>query len=100
LGEALAAPTSCHDRGDLSRLLRIAKAAARCSAPAALVPVTRDILIEPTLAVADKVVPGFGEQTQAVNLEHVPTATPRSGAQVRKQQGGGTVREKLVCIFI
>lgn len=37
-------------------------------------PAPRDVTPEATLAVADKVLPGFGEQMRAVSLEYVPTA--------------------------
>lgn len=37
-------------------------------------PAPRDITPEATLAVADKVLPGFGEQMRAVSLKYVPTA--------------------------
>src|SRR5215510_1389560 len=37
-------------------------------------PARRDITPEATLAVADKVMPGFGEQMRAVSLRYVPTA--------------------------
>jgi molybdopterin adenylyltransferase len=37
-------------------------------------PAPRDVTPEATLAVADKVLPGFGEQMRAVSLKFVPTA--------------------------
>jgi molybdopterin adenylyltransferase len=37
-------------------------------------PAPRDITPEATLAVAHKVLPGFGEQMRAVSLKYVPTA--------------------------
>ncbi len=37
-------------------------------------PAPRDVTPEATLAVADKVMPGFGEQMRAVSLKYVPTA--------------------------
>lgn len=37
-------------------------------------PALRDVTPEATLAVADKVLPGFGEQMRAVSLKYVPTA--------------------------
>lgn len=37
-------------------------------------PAPRDITPEATVAVADKVLPGFGEQMRAVSLKYVPTA--------------------------
>ena len=37
-------------------------------------PAPRDVTTEATLAVADKVLPGFGEQMRQVSLRYVPTA--------------------------
>jgi len=37
-------------------------------------PAPRDVTPEATLAIADKVLPGFGEQMRAVSLQYVPTA--------------------------
>ena len=37
-------------------------------------PAPRDITPEATLAVADKVMPGFGEQMRQISLQFVPTA--------------------------
>ena len=37
-------------------------------------PAPRDVTPEATLAVAHKVLPGFGEQMRAVSLKYVPTA--------------------------
>ena len=37
-------------------------------------PAPRDVTPEATLAVADKVMPGFGEQMRQVSLKYVPTA--------------------------
>jgi molybdopterin adenylyltransferase len=37
-------------------------------------PAKRDVTPEATLAVAEKVMPGFGEQMRAVSLKYVPTA--------------------------
>jgi molybdopterin adenylyltransferase len=49
-------------------------------------PAPRDVTPEATLAVADKVMPGFGEQMRAVSLKFVPTAIlSRQIAVVRKQ---------------
>jgi molybdopterin adenylyltransferase len=49
-------------------------------------PAPRDVTPEATLAVADKVMPGFGEQMRAVSLRYVPTAIlSRQVAVVRKQ---------------
>ena len=49
-------------------------------------PAVRDVTPEATLAVADKVMPGFGEQMRAISLHFVPTAIlSRQVAVVRKQ---------------
>ena len=49
-------------------------------------PAPRDVTPEATLAVADKVLPGFGEQMRAVSLKYVPTAIlSRQVAVVRHQ---------------
>ncbi|HZM33845.1 MAG TPA: molybdopterin adenylyltransferase [Burkholderiales bacterium] len=48
-------------------------------------PALRDVTPEATLAVADKVMPGFGEQMRAVSLKYVPTAIlSRQVAVIRK----------------
>src|ERR1700754_4517124 len=49
-------------------------------------PALRDVTPEATLAVADKVMPGFGEQMRQVSLKFVPTAIlSRQVAVIRKQ---------------
>jgi molybdopterin adenylyltransferase len=49
-------------------------------------PAPRDVTPEATLAVADKVMPGFGEQMRAVSLKYVPTAIlSRQVAVIRRQ---------------
>ena len=49
-------------------------------------PARRDVTPEATLAVADKVMPGFGEQMRALSLRFVPTAIlSRQVAVIRKQ---------------
>ena len=49
-------------------------------------PAPRDVTPEATLAVADKVMPGFGEQMRRISLEFVPTAIlSRQVAVIRKQ---------------
>jgi molybdopterin adenylyltransferase len=49
-------------------------------------PAPRDGTPEATLAVADKEMPGFGEQMRAVSLKYVPTAIlSRQVAVIRKQ---------------
>ncbi len=48
-------------------------------------PARRDVTPEATLAVADKLMPGFGEQMRAISLKFVPTAIlSRQVAVVRK----------------
>src|SRR6266850_6226716 len=48
-------------------------------------PAPRDVTPEATLAVADKVMPGLGEQMRAVSLQFVPTAIlSRQVAVIRK----------------
>jgi molybdopterin adenylyltransferase len=49
-------------------------------------PARRDVTPEATLAVAEKVMPGFGEQMRQISLHYVPTAIlSRQVAVVRKQ---------------
>ncbi len=49
-------------------------------------PAERDVTPEATLAVADKVMPGFGEQMRQVSLRFVPTAIlSRQVGVIRKQ---------------
>lgn len=49
-------------------------------------PAPRDVTPEATLAIADKLLPGFGEQMRAVSLRYVPTAIlSRQVAVIRKQ---------------
>ena len=49
-------------------------------------PAPRDVTPEATLAVADKEMPGFGEQMRAVSLKYVPTAIlSRQVAVIRRQ---------------
>jgi len=49
-------------------------------------PALRDVTPEATLAVADKTLPGFGEQMRRISLEFVPTAIlSRQVAVIRKQ---------------
>ena len=49
-------------------------------------PAPRDVTPEATLAVADKVMPGFGEQMRRISMEFVPTAIlSRQVAVIRKQ---------------
>ena len=49
-------------------------------------PALRDVTPEATLAVADKTMPGFGEQMRQISLQFVPTAIlSRQVAVIRKQ---------------
>jgi len=49
-------------------------------------PAPRDVTPEATLAVADKIMPGFGEQMRQVSLKYVPTAIlSRQVGVIRKQ---------------
>mgnify|MGYP001393472512 FL=1 len=49
-------------------------------------PAPRDVTPEATLAVGDKLMPGFGEQMRRISLEFVPTAIlSRQVAVIRKQ---------------
>jgi molybdopterin adenylyltransferase len=49
-------------------------------------PALRDVTPEATLAVADKLMPGFGEQMRAISLNFVPTAIlSRQVAVIRRQ---------------
>jgi molybdopterin adenylyltransferase len=49
-------------------------------------PARRDVTPEATLSVAEKEMPGFGEQMRAVSLKYVPTAIlSRQVAVIRKQ---------------
>lgn len=49
-------------------------------------PAIRDVTPEATLAIADKIMPGFGEQMRQISLSFVPTAIlSRQVAVIRKQ---------------
>ena len=53
-------------------------------------PAPRDVTPEATLAVADREMPGFGEQMRAVSLKYVPTAIlSRQVAVIRYRRGVG-----------
>jgi len=49
-------------------------------------PALRDVTPEATLAVADKLMPGFGEQMRAISLNFVPTAILSRQVAVIRQQ--------------
>jgi molybdopterin adenylyltransferase len=60
-------------------------------------PAPRDVTPEATLAVADKVMPGFGEQMRAISLKFVPTAIlSRQVAVVRRRRSGGAASGALI----
>jgi molybdopterin adenylyltransferase len=60
-------------------------------------PAPRDVTPEATLAVADKEMPGFGEQMRAVSLKYVPTAIlSRQVAVVRHRRGVGDPSGALI----
>jgi molybdopterin adenylyltransferase len=52
-------------------------------------PAARDVTPEATLAVADRVMPGFGEQMRRISLEFVPTAI--LSRQVAVVRGGALI---------
>jgi len=55
-------------------------------------PAARDVTPEATLAVADKLMPGFGEQMRRISLEFVPTAIlSRQVAVIRYRRGTGVI---------
>ena len=60
-------------------------------------PALRDVTPEATLAVADKVMPGFGEQMRRISLEFVPTAIlSRQVAAIRFRRGDEKGRGCLI----
>ncbi len=60
-------------------------------------PAPRDVTPEATLAVADKEMPGFGEQMRAVSLKYVPTAIlSRQVAVIRHRRGAGDPSGALI----
>jgi len=70
-------------------------------------PAERDVTPEATMAVCDKMLPGFGEQMRAISLQHVPTAVlSRQTAGVRGSTlimnlpgSPRSIAETLVAIF-
>jgi molybdopterin adenylyltransferase len=50
-------------------------------------PAPRDVTPEATLAVADKVMPGFGEEMRRISLNFVPTAILSRQLACRSRQG-------------
>lgn len=60
-------------------------------------PAPRDVTPEATLAVADKVMPGFGEQMRAISLRFVPTAIlSRQVGVIRQRRGVGAPTGALI----
>jgi molybdopterin adenylyltransferase len=61
-------------------------------------PAKRDVTPEATLAVADKIMPGFGEQMRRISLEFVPTAIlSRQVAVIRYRRAvGGPASGSLI----
>jgi molybdopterin adenylyltransferase len=60
-------------------------------------PAPRDVTPEATLAVADKEMPGFGEQMRAVSLKYVPTAIlSRQVAVIRHRRHAGDPAGALI----
>lgn len=83
LGRALRNPIEFHERlipddeATISAALRELVDAVRCDlvlTTGGTGPAPRDVTPEATLAVADKVMPGFGEQMRQISLNFVPTA--------------------------
>ncbi len=83
LGRALRNPLEFHERlipddeAGISATLRELVDAVRCDlvlTTGGTGPAPRDVTPEATLAVADKVMPGFGEQMRQISLNFVPTA--------------------------
>ncbi|MFO1328647.1 MAG: molybdopterin adenylyltransferase [Rubrivivax sp.] len=83
LGRALKNPVEWHERlipdeqDGISAALRELVDEVRCDlvlTTGGTGPAPRDITPEATLAVADKVMPGFGEQMRQISLAFVPTA--------------------------
>ena len=65
-------------------------------------PAWRDVTPEATLTVADKPMPGFGEQMRRISLEFVPTAIlSRQVAVIRYRRSGSTrwcgARSRSLC---
>jgi molybdopterin adenylyltransferase len=95
LGRALATPWECEERliPDEQPLIEATLAELVDARGCDLVlttggtgPAPRDVTPEATLAVADKVMPGFGEQMRQVSLKFVPTAIlSRQVAVIRKR---------------
>src|ERR1041385_8357341 len=61
-------------------------------------PAPRDVTPEATLAVADKVMPGFGEQMRQISLAFVPTAILSRQVGVIRYRGTGADRTGALII--
>jgi molybdopterin adenylyltransferase len=95
LSRALATPWECEERliPDEQPLIEatLAELVDACGCDLVLTtggtgPAARDVTPDATLAVADKVMPGFGEQMRQVSLKFVPTAIlSRQVAVIRKR---------------
>jgi molybdopterin adenylyltransferase len=60
-------------------------------------PAERDVTPEATLAIAHKLMPGFGEQMRRISLEFVPTAIlSRQVAVIRYRRAGGAATGSLI----
>ena len=94
-GRALTTPWSTvtrlipDERAQIERTLKELTDAERCHlvlTTGGTGPAPRDVTPEATLAVADRVMPGFGEQMRQISLHYVPTAIlSRQVAVVRAQ---------------
>ena len=64
-------------------------------------PAWRDVTPEATLAVADKPMPGFGEQMRRISLEFVPTAIlSRQVAVIRYRRAAGATAPAGGCLIV
>ena len=98
LGRAVKNPIEWHERlipdeqAQISETLRELADTARCAlvlTTGGTGPAPRDVTPEATLAVADKVLPGFGEQMRQIGLAFVPTSI--LSRQVAVVRGGALI---------
>ena len=98
LGRAVKNPIDWHERlipdeqSQISETLRELADTARCAlvlTTGGTGPAPRDVTPEATLAVADKVLPGFGEQMRQIGLAFVPTSI--LSRQVAVVRGGALI---------
>jgi len=98
LGRAVQNPIEWHERlipdeeARISTTLRELADVARCAlvlTTGGTGPAPRDVTPEATLAVADKVLPGFGEQMRQIGLAFVPTSI--LSRQVAVVRGGALI---------